>query len=178
MDELAIEPAHVHRPGAEEPHGAVHDRVEHRLEVGGGPGDDAQDLGRRRLLFKRLHLALERFCLDRQRLCQALLEVADLWVFALRRPAGERSLGFRLLLRGLCRATHQSLLASHAAIDDSLGDGRRVGNREGEIAGNVCKGARIMGGLIQTSMGHAGGDSQHERHLEAVTRSLGPGILT
>jgi hypothetical protein len=37
-----------------EPQGAPHDGVEHRLNVGGGARDDAQDLGRCRLLLQRL----------------------------------------------------------------------------------------------------------------------------
>ena len=54
MNPLAIEPCHVADLGTTQPDGAVHDRIEDRLNIGGGPADDAQDFAGRRLLFQRI----------------------------------------------------------------------------------------------------------------------------
>src|SRR6266478_5625679 len=115
LDQLAIELKEPAEEATAEPDGALRNRVEHRLNVGRRAGDDAQDLAGGRLLLQALgHL--------RMRLRQALLEFVSPRSSLLRCLTGERALGFRLNLRGLCTATHQPLVASPStAIDDSLG---------------------------------------------------------
>src|SRR5712691_1537725 len=53
MDQLAVELIERAEEPVAQPHGASDDRVEDRLHVGLRSADDAQDLGRRRLLFQR-----------------------------------------------------------------------------------------------------------------------------
>jgi len=118
---VALHEDHPPVVDAAEPYGAGDDCVEHGLGVGRRTRDDIQDLAGGRLLFLRLNqLAIarlelpQRLRLELQCLRQALLKVADLGAFVLRRLTGERCLGVRLTLRALCTATHQPSLPSTA----------------------------------------------------------------
>src|SRR5262249_49583952 len=91
--------------GIAETGGAPQHRCEHGLNVGRGARDDAEDLGRRRLLLQRLRLAL-------QRLSEALLELAVPRAFVLPRLAGNTPLALDLRLRGLHAPPHRPLLHS------------------------------------------------------------------
>ena len=54
MNQFAVEPKHRGEEPVAQPHGALDDDVEDRLEVGRRARDHPQDLGRRRLLLQRL----------------------------------------------------------------------------------------------------------------------------
>src|SRR5260370_19596872 len=135
MDALTVEPEDGPEERVAQHHRVANDRLEDRLHVSRRPPDHAQDLAGRRLLLPGIRLALQRFGLTLPRLCQALLKVADLGPFVRRPLAGERSLGFRLTLRGLCPATHPPLLASlSAAVADSLCERASASNRGRHLA--------------------------------------------
>ena len=53
MNELAVEPVDGRGDSVAQPHDALHDRIEDRLDIGRRAGDHAQDLTGRRLLLQR-----------------------------------------------------------------------------------------------------------------------------
>src|SRR6185295_2648124 len=57
MDQLAVEPNEPAEESVAQLHGALDDRVEHRLHVGRRAADDPQDVAGRRLLLLCLRLA-------------------------------------------------------------------------------------------------------------------------
>src|SRR6266851_3994288 len=154
MEEPAVEPHNAPRIGVAPSPGIPRDRVEDWLGVGRRVADDPEDFGRRRLLLKRLRLAL-------QRLLQSLLKLADPRAFVLRRLTGDGQLGFDLALPRLCPPTHRPLLPSQSVttvtIEGRLRDGVLVGKSGSRVFDAACERTRALGGLIHTSIGRASG---------------------
>lgn len=134
VDQLAVESKHGGVGASTEPAGVLGDGPRHRRQVRRRAADDPEDLARRRLLVpgrgQRAVFLLQGLgarSLSFQALRQALFERLDCGAFIRRGPAGRRSLGSRLPLRGLCTATHQPLLGCLGrAIDDKRGEGCRA----------------------------------------------------
>ena len=106
-----------------------------------GAGDHVADPARHKLLLAGLCDLSEGFG-------QALLELVNSHNCLRRCLTGERSLGFRLHLRGLCTATHPLFLASHThAIDDKLGERRRVSKQGRRRCRWRLRAPRVLGGI-------------------------------
>src|SRR5262245_49528889 len=135
LDHGPIEAKHSDQVPVAQPLRALRDCIEDWLGICGRARDDAQDLGRGRLLLlglnqfvisclellPRLRLALDRLRLIPKSLRKALLQVADPRPLVLRRPAGNRGLGL-LGLRGLWTPAHRPPLASYESAGDTLGE--------------------------------------------------------
>jgi hypothetical protein len=51
LEIFPVEAGHDHTPAIQQPHGAVGNRIEHRLHIRRRAGDDLQDVGSRGLSF-------------------------------------------------------------------------------------------------------------------------------
>ena len=113
MHQLPVEELDVALHSVTQQHGGSNDGVEHRLYIRRRATDDAEDLGRGRLLLMRDCFTPQRRRLALQRLCQALLKVVTPGAVALRCPADDRALAFAFRLSRLCTPTDRPLLVFH-----------------------------------------------------------------